>query len=115
MAKALLVVQTDVKDSSQEAELNDWYDHDHLADVLTTSGCTKASRYELYGPSAAGHAGYLALYEFETDDPATIVPSLTATLAERGVAGHVVQHPALDLVSMGVYTRRGEAENRLER
>ena len=115
MAKALLVVQTNVKDSSQEAELNDWYDHDHLADVLTTAGCTKATRYGLYGPSAAGQAKYPALYEFETDHPSPLVPSLTATPAERGAVGHVVQHPALGLVSMGVYARRGEAESVLER
>ena len=114
MAKALLVVLTNVKDSSQEAELNDWYDHDHLTDVLTTPGCTKASRYELHGPSAVGQAKYLALYEFETDAPSTIVPSLTATLAERGAAGHMVQHPALDLVGMSVYVQRSEVQSILE-
>ena len=110
MAKALLLVMTDAKDATQEADFNDWYDNVHLEDVLMTPGIKKATRYELAGRPREGRGKYLALYEIETDDPSTVMSKLNQTMDERKAAGRVTQHPALDLVTMGLYVQRGEPQ-----
>ena len=50
----------------QEAEYNDWYDNEHLADVLKVPGVTAAQRFAVAPmfttPGDVVH-GYLAIYE----------------------------------------------------
>jgi hypothetical protein len=66
--------------AGREAEFNDWYDHQHLYDVLNVPGFRAAQRFTAVGDTTLP-GRYVAIYEMETDDP-------SATLAElNGRAG----------------------------
>jgi hypothetical protein len=70
MAKYTFVVLTNPT-PGKEAEFNDWYNKQHIADVLNVPGFVAAQRFKLadaqFGDSEQDHR-YLALYEIETDD-----------------------------------------------
>jgi hypothetical protein len=64
--------------TGRDAEFNEWYDKQHVPDVLKVPGYCAAQRFRLEpdpNAPAGGPNKYLALYEMETDDVA-------ATLAE---------------------------------
>ena len=64
----LLVVRVDVR-PEDEAELNRWYDTEHLPEKLATPGFVTATRYH----SADQPGRYLAVYELE--DPTVVTSS----------------------------------------
>lgn len=76
MAKYLFVVLTNAADG-RDAEFNDWYDNQHIGDVLKVPGFVSAQRFNI-ATQPAPYA-YLTLYEIETDD-------LAATQAALGKA-----------------------------
>jgi len=53
-------------DPAQVAELNRWYDEEHIADMLSIPGVRAARRYE----SVADPASFLAVYE--VSDPEVV-------------------------------------------
>ncbi|MBM3600454.1 MAG: hypothetical protein FJX35_19820 [Alphaproteobacteria bacterium] len=57
----MLCVWTDIR-SAHEAEFNDWYNREHLAERVAIPGFTRARRYVLAAPQP-GTSKYLALYE----------------------------------------------------
>jgi hypothetical protein len=65
----------------REDEFNDWYTHEHLADVLKLPGVTAAQRYMLgdvqhrKGPL---EWKYMAVYEIEIDDISETLDALAA-------------------------------------
>ncbi len=61
----------------QEAQYNDWYDRQHIPDVLRVPGFVAAQRFRVVGESALP-GQYVAIYELETDDPAAALAELTA-------------------------------------
>ena len=66
MAKAgrgILMIATDI-DPAHEAEINDWYDHEHLEERVAIPGFVCARRYR----ALAAERKYLALYETEKID-----------------------------------------------
>jgi hypothetical protein len=58
--KGIFLVYTDV-DPQHEAEFNDWYNTEHIAELLAVPGILAAARYE----AAKGGPKYLAVYELE--------------------------------------------------
>jgi len=58
-----------------ESSYNDWYDHQHLPDLLQVPGIIAAKRLQFSGvqfnPTDSAPARYLAVYEIEADDPST--------------------------------------------
>ena len=58
---ALLMVFVDI-DTEQDADFNDWYNQEHVADLLALPGFLNAARYE----AARGGPRYLACYELES-------------------------------------------------
>lgn len=71
MEKALFVVQTNAVPGRDE-EFNDWYDNQHLADLLEVPGFVAAQRFRLEDvprdpPVAPYRYRYLAIYEIEGD------------------------------------------------
>jgi hypothetical protein len=76
MAKAVLVVFTNVTSPEHDDEYNDWYDNTHLADVVQVPGFLAATRYRISEAQARGvepQHRYLSIYEVESDDfPATL-------------------------------------------
>jgi hypothetical protein len=64
----------------RENEFNDWYDNQHLDDVLQLPGFVSAQRFRLSEtdpPQSAPHR-YLAIYEVETDDIDAVNMALVA-------------------------------------
>ena len=55
---ALLMVFTDI-DTEQDADFNNWYNQEHVPDLLALPGFLNAARYE----AARGGPRYLACYE----------------------------------------------------
>lgn len=75
----------------REQEYNDWYNNQHLKDVLAQPGYISARRYQLTGfklddampdPSHP----YVAFYHMETDDPEKALNDMKARV-EAGVIG----------------------------
>jgi hypothetical protein len=67
----------------REQEFNEWYDNQHVPDVLALPGCVSAHRFKLTGvqmPNRPCPFQYLAVYEFETDD----LEAAVAATVERG-------------------------------
>ncbi len=58
--KGIFLVYTDV-DPQHEAEFNDWYNTEHLSELLAVPGILAAARYE----ATKGGPKYLAVYELE--------------------------------------------------
>lgn len=75
----------------REQEYNDWYNNEHLQDVLTVPGYLRAQRFRLTDfkldaamPDVAHQ--YAAVYFMETDDPEAALIDLK-TRVETGVIG----------------------------
>jgi hypothetical protein len=73
MAKALMVVGANPTDPALEATFNEWYNEQHLDDVLAVAGFRAARRYSLSDarPMVGTEPSpfrYLAIYEIESDD-----------------------------------------------
>lgn len=64
----LLAVETNLKDKSQAAVFNIWYNEVHIPDVLTSHGYRGVVRLERVGPEIPGRAEALTFYEIHTHD-----------------------------------------------
>jgi hypothetical protein len=80
----------------REAEYNDWYDNQHLGDVLKVPGFVAAQRFKLARPQSDLPGPYLALYEIEASDPQATL----ALLTRLGGTQEMVLSEALDLGSV---------------
>lgn len=94
MKKCVLVVFSNPM-AGREREYNEWYDGHHLADVLKVPGFLSAQRFTLGGVAAGAQWKYLALYEFEADDPASALAELT----KRAGTPDMVLSEAMDLTN----------------
>jgi hypothetical protein len=63
----------------REAEFNDWYDNEHLGDVLRVPGVTAAQRFRVAPQFTTPDMlhGYLAIYEIEGDDPQAALAAIS--------------------------------------
>jgi hypothetical protein len=71
VAKAVLVVFTNVTSPEHDDAYNVWSDDTHLADVVTVPGFTAATRYRVSDAQAKGiepRHRYLSIYEVESGD-----------------------------------------------
>lgn len=93
MAKYLCVVCTNAVED-RESEFNEWYDSQHLGDVLQVPGIIAAQRFRLADlrTPQAGEYEYLAIYEIETDD----LNEVPAAIADALKSGRMPTSPALD-------------------
>lgn len=74
MAKFKLVILSNPV-SDKDEEFNRWYDDVHLGDVFKVPGVTGAERYRFR--SGEGWQ-YMAIYDLDCDDPATVEQELLA-------------------------------------
>lgn len=78
MDRCRLVVLSNPVDG-REDEFNEWYDNQHIPDLLRVPGVVAAQRFRLSGEqlAKAPHPWrYLAVYEIEGADPGTIATML---------------------------------------
>jgi hypothetical protein len=103
MAKYTFVVMTNPV-AGKEAEFNDWYNRNHIPDVLNVPGFVCAQRFRLaevqMGGDAAGRPyKYLAIYEIETDD----LEGALRELRSRAQSGEIVPSDAIDMNNVSTY------------
>jgi hypothetical protein len=73
MPEAIFIVPTLCNDPAREDEFCNWYLYTHFHDLLETPGVVQAHRYRTLDPNLPdGDPSYVALYEFDADDPAAV-------------------------------------------
>ena len=81
--KHLVLVLTEPTEG-QEDEFNNYYENQHLEDVLATTEYRSAQRYRLTGEAGEEcPLPYLAVYETEAENAAAVLADLSARRAER--------------------------------
>lgn len=77
MTRHVFVVQTECTPGSEET-FHTWYDEVHVPDVLKVPGFVRAQRFSTVGGlrGEMPERRFLALYEFEADDPAVAMAEL---------------------------------------
>lgn len=68
MEKWLLLVESNCRDESREAEFDRWYDTIHIPDILGGSPGFKSTTRYVIKKSDPKRGKYLAVYEIETED-----------------------------------------------
>ncbi|MSR14833.1 MAG: hypothetical protein EXR86_09795 [Gammaproteobacteria bacterium] len=95
--KHIVVVLTEPT-AGREDEYNDYYEKQHLDEVLATTDWTSAQRFRLTAQQGMPcPLPYLAFYEVEANDPSTVLERLNATRAQR------VQSDALNRKTAGAW------------
>ncbi|HLI63025.1 MAG TPA: hypothetical protein VKV05_06475 [Terriglobales bacterium] len=88
--------------AGKDAEFNEWYDHQHIPDLLNIPGFAAAQRFKLAETQLRDGAKpyrYLAVWEIETDDLAGVFHELSA---RRGTP-EVVASDAIDSANVQSY------------
>lgn len=100
MAKYTFVVLTNATEG-KDKEFNEWYNQQHIPDVLNVPGMVAAQRFKLADTQTGGEKPhkYLALYEIETDD----LSGLLREMQSRGGTADMVMSDALDLKRVAAY------------
>jgi hypothetical protein len=85
----------------REQEFNEWYDNQHIPDMLSLPGCVSAQRFKLADvqlPNRPCPYRYLAVYEIESDAVKRVVEAIVeraGTPAMRSSDGAVSRDPIL--------------------
>src|SRR5260221_3514583 len=102
MAKYSFVVMTNPVEG-KEAEFNEWYNTNHIPDVLNVPGFVSGQRFRIADTQFGGEGSkafkYLAIYEIETDDLAGVLKELRA----RGGTAEIVTSDAIDMKKVGTH------------
>ena len=78
----------------REDDYNDWYNNQHLTDVLAVEGFVAAQRFKIVelDSNSQPASRYMAIYEIEADDPKVVLDRLVETALTNGM----VMSDALD-------------------
>lgn len=88
MQRYKLVALSSAK-KGRESDYNDWYDKNHLPDMLKIPGFLSAERFVSVFP---GPYSYVAIYEIETDD----LDAAIAEINRRAFTDQMVISDAID-------------------
>ena len=100
--KGFLLVLTNCTDPAREQEFNDWYTNVHIPDVMGTPGIVRGLRFGLTGEPREGQAKFLALYELDTDDVASVQKALGEAMAGKREEGRMID--CIQGVANGYYS-----------
>lgn len=102
MTRHVLIVLSNAATGCDD-DFNDWYDRQHLPDVLSVDGFVAAQRFRLseeqLRPGEPLPHRYLAVYEIEAPDLAVSLRRLLAGVAD----GTIPLSETLDLHSLSAY------------
>ncbi|MBV8134304.1 MAG: hypothetical protein JO121_01505 [Deltaproteobacteria bacterium] len=102
MAKYAFIVLTNPVEG-KESEYNDWYNRQHIPDVLNVPGFVSAQRFRLADTQMNRDENrahkYLAIYEIETDDLAGTLKELRA----RAGTAEIVPSDAIDMKKVATH------------
>jgi len=106
MARAILLVLSDVAPGADENEYNRWYNERHLPDVVRVKGYVAATRYrrsdvEILPGLPAPSNRYVAAYEVEAKDDGDLADA-AAALRDALAAGEADISPTLDMATLQV-------------
>ena len=73
MAKFLWLVFTNPTSVEMEDEFNDWYDRQHVPDVLKVPGMKAVQRFRTARPADDVPGRYVGTYEIEADDVGEVI------------------------------------------
>jgi hypothetical protein len=103
--KSKFIVMSDPV-AGKEDEYNDWYEHQHLGDVLKVPGFVAAQRLRFASKiNDVPHWQYCVIYTIESEDPEGVVASLTKIVADGGMYVSAALDPH---VYAAVYRPTGE-------
>ena len=97
----------------REEEFNDWYDRQHVPDVLSVPGFVSAQRFVAADAQMTSvQHKYMTIYEIETDDLAATLSAFGTRAAE----GKIVMSDAVDRAgaAMSIYRPLGDPVERKE-
>ena len=71
----------------REDSYNDWYNNQHLGDVLAVEGFVAAQRFKIVelDSNSQPASRYMAIYEIEADDPKAVLDRLVETALTKGM------------------------------
>lgn len=92
-AKMLMIVETDV-DADKEDDLNDWYNNEHIPEIIAVDGFVRAHRYR----AVEGQPRFIAMYEFEA-------PNNRRTPEYAGARGTKRMTPYLSNTTVRIYEK----------
>jgi len=102
MAKHTFIVFTNPVEG-KESEYNDWYNRQHIPDVLNVPGFVSGQRFRLADAQMSRDDNrthkYLAVYEIETDDLAGTLKELRARVG----TAEIVSSDAIDTKNAATY------------
>ena len=101
MSRYVFLVLTNAS-AGRDDEFNEWYNHQHIPDVLKIPGFVAAQRFSLAGgqmDDATSPWRYLALYELDTDDLAGALKELAASVGTPAM----VMSDSLNMNGIGTY------------
>jgi len=101
MAKHTFVVLTNPVEG-RDHDYNEWYNNQHIPDVVSVPGIVAAQRFRLNDfqmPGPAAQWKYLAIYEIDTDD----VKATFDDLASRAGTDRMVLGDALDTNNVATF------------
>lgn len=102
MGKFLMVVTSGAK-PGRDDEYNAWYDGTHLAEICAIPGVTGGRRFDAIATTPNPQpAPYLAIYEIEADDPASVL----GEMMRRAEAGQMSMSEALDTDTAKIWMYR---------
>jgi len=93
VARGVYVVRTRAVAPEREDELDDWYDHVHIPELLAVPGFVSARRFRRVGGDDGDGVENLAIYEIDADDLSAPVRELR----RRSAAGETTPATALQL------------------
>lgn len=109
MARHILLVQSEPRDGRDD-EYNQWYDDEHLPDVLTVPGFVAARRFAAV-PGVHGELPahrYLAIYEIETDDPTAALAALSTAARSMNLSPAFNRETQLSFAFSEISSRAAE-------
>ena len=77
MAKYMFLILANAAEG-RDGEFNEWYDNQHIGDVLKIPGFVSAQRFTAVKSGPSAPFGYMTLYEVETDDVAATQAAVVA-------------------------------------
>ena len=110
MTRHILLVQSNAKDGRDD-DFNHWYDEEHLPDVLEVDGFVAARRFVAV-PGVHGELPehrYLAIYELDTDDPASALAALSTAARSMNLSPAFDRDTSLTFAFSEVSARDREA------
>jgi len=94
MARHIQIVLSNPACGDREDEYNDWYDNQHIPDLMRLPGFVRATRYRLVR-SFAGKApwSYMVLYDLECEDLGAMLTELVDSHSDGRIAVSDVLDP----------------------